>query len=512
MKSKMADTTNRILFFFCLIFFISLLLQGSTLPFVGINSWNFNTYSQIAKNYNTFGYLDTYLAPIVSVSVAVPMQPEYYLHHPQLLSLIQAVFFRFLSESFFVARLPVIVASIISLILIYKIANELKGKKFALFCFVVGSLIPGFSIFGRMVGQESLVMMFVLLTIYSYIKYSKKGSKIWSLAAVTSVILGTLSDWPMVYFVVFFSIFAFKAKTRYLYFQLLFTAVLTTLGFLAYIYVVNSGFRDLVNAFLVRSPGEVLLRSGWYISWLGTIFLRFLIYIGPVILILSILGFLRSYYTRTEKNYSFYLFISLLFFGIFHILLYPEGSFGHAYWIYYTLPFFVFTAGIFLSTFSKNKFILLSIFFLSFVYLLGVVHWKTGENRGNVFRYVLAKVISEYTTEYEKIDVNSESAVDPDLYEYAFNLDASKVKALNHKSISIFTCTNDCSGVEKINMSMSKNVVHLYSADFKGFISRPEGLKNKENVIIHYSQNNKKESIARRTYSFLMNNLEFPQL
>lgn len=188
----------------CIYFFFS----GINLPYVGPNAANFNDYSLIAKNYNIFGFLNTKLAGIVSVTKNLPSDPEYYLHHPPLLSIVGAFFFKMFGYDFWVGRLVVILFSLGSLPLIFAIGKNVLNKTYAWICVFTYVFVPGSVVFGRMIGQEPLVFFFSLATLLLIIKYLKNKSNFYIILIILSVILGTLSDWPMTYF---------SLITRYIY-------------------------------------------------------------------------------------------------------------------------------------------------------------------------------------------------------------------------------------------------------------------------------------------------------
>src|SRR3990167_443294 len=131
--------TGKWVLFLPLVIFSFFATRGINLPYVGPNAFNFNIYSIIAHNYNKFGLLSTKLAPIVSASPTLPQHPVYYLHHPPLLSIIEALFFSIFGEHFWAGRLTVIIFSFLSLVLIYLIGYRLNGRKFALFSLFIAS-------------------------------------------------------------------------------------------------------------------------------------------------------------------------------------------------------------------------------------------------------------------------------------------------------------------------------------------------------------------------------------
>lgn len=513
----MEEKINRqkILVLFCLIFFATLLFRGSSFPFVGINSWNFNTYSLVAHNYNKFGFLNTYFAPVVSVAEKLPENPVYYLHHPQLLSVIQALFFKILGENFLVARLPVILASIASLFLIYKIATVLKGEKYGLLCLSLGTVLPGFVVFGKMIGQEALVLMFVLSITYFTLLYKKTSRIRYFYLALLSAVLGSLSDWPVAYFILFFGLYAYSGPTKNFYRYLFLTSFLTYLVFLGYVAFFSQGFTDLSTAFLVRGPGEVLSNPVWYGLWPMTIGLRLFIYTGPFVLLAGCLGMVFAFKERLYDKSKFFIFLStFLLFGMMHILLYPEGSFGHAYWIFYTIPFFIFSAGFFLLKLQKKHFWLLMFFVVAGTYSLLVIHWKTAEARGNIFRYNFAQIVSEHFPKYSSVGLNPGSAIDPDLLGYVFSLNSYRVSKETLGKNMLYTCSNSCGAedLQIIDHLKDRRMTIVESPEMEGFIVSGKDSGFPERIYIMYDKQPGRESFFRKFYVFAMERLKFPQL
>lgn len=196
---------NYIFYIFVFLVFLGIFLfvitRGIDLPYVGPYAFNFNVYSIIAHNYNQFGMLAVKFTQISSPYEKLPIHPEYYLHHPPLISIIESLLFKIFGEHFWVGRLTVILFAFGSSILVYFIALMLRNRRYALFTFCVYSIIPASSIFGRMIGQEPLVVFFALLTLLFLLLYTKTNRTFYVPLLLLTVILGGLSDWPMVYFV-----------------------------------------------------------------------------------------------------------------------------------------------------------------------------------------------------------------------------------------------------------------------------------------------------------------------
>src|SRR3989344_4928433 len=512
-----------------ILIFVYFLTLGINLPYVGPNATNFNNYSLIARNYNKFGLLNTKFAQITSVSRTLPDNPQYYLHHPPLISIIQALFFKILGESFMTGRLPVIIFSILSLVFIYFIGKEIKNKKFALVAVIIYCFIPASSIFGRMIGQEPLVLFFSLASIYLLLKYLKSKSKLMLLLFFISIVLGTLSDWPMIYFSFWTSWFLIFKKEYKLAVACFAASLLTGIAFLLNIYYLVHGFSDIIAAFLTRSPGQLLNLPFWPIIWPLVIFIRLNVYFTPLFTLFSLV-FLKGFReTNRQNNNTVPIIFVMLFFGLTHIALFPEGSFGHPYWIYYLIPFIVFYSTFTLFKLFSSKKILLAVgLAVNFYFFIRVENWKIKEIQANLWRYDIAKTIEDkYLAPYETISINSNSLVDPDMFAYQFNHD---VLILNPKDIIkketntdhyIYSCFGECLKDKNLIelLENKKYVKEKFSQGDVYTIFLKEKRKNpgSENLYLSDSRNSLnivsgKESLFKKIYNYLLTFLHMPQL
>lgn len=451
-------TTNKA-FLLPLILFLVFILQGISLPFVGYNAWNFNTYSLIAHNYNKFGFIPTKFAPIISVAENIPQNPEYYLHHPQLLSVIESGIFRVLGESFVTGRLTVIIFALGSMILLYLIAKQLYSPKMATAAAAIYSLLPASVLFGRMLGQESLVLFFVLLAVFSLLMYLKFKKEKYLALLFLSIVLGTLSDWPMVYFTICLLPFMWVKKEFTLGIKLIITSITTAVLFLIYISLFNQ-LDNLIGAFIVRGPGALLQQPFWPLKWLLTIITRLLFYFNPIVFLVSLssLVLIIKKLLKRRADPTDILLLCLFAFGLLHILFYPEGSFGHPYWIYYLIPSVVLLTVMLISNKKLKTVPLLFVVILSIIYLWGVNTWKIKEIRGNVFRYELATLANKYLAPYEEVIINDNSVIDQDALLYPFYHKSILFKYLSDSEFKnynyiVYSCINTCTSNEVLNFN-----------------------------------------------------------
>lgn len=449
-KSENNNVTYIVLGAVCL-FLLSSLFYGSNLPYVGYNSWNYNIYSLIAHNYNNLGFFVTKFAPVISVTSELSEKPIYYLNHPPLLSVLIAMVFRAIGETFWAGRLVNIVASFFSCVLLFSIAKELAGKMYATIVFVISTIIPATIIFGRMIGQESLVLFFALLFLYMFLLFNRTGKKVWLIIGMSSIVLGTLSDWVMVYFTLSILVFLIYKKEKKVALSIVAISVATSLFYLAYTYLITGDATFLFGGFLNRSTGELLHRGNWGVIWIITILLRLFVYFNPVIVGLAVLYFFR--YRNNGGKGLFVLTASLFGFGMIHIILYPEGSYGHPYWTFYLFPAIALGSGVVVQKlWMTRKLIVILGLVLSSLYVMAVVQWKMKETIGNVFRYQLAKIASEQISDYTPILINRTGPIDPDIFQYSFH-HPTVILEPNQKKFPdlpfgavVFSCLPTCNG------------------------------------------------------------------
>lgn len=528
-----AMAKEKIIGFFAILLLGYLLTRGINYPYVGYNAWNYNTYSYIAKNYNTFGFVRTKFAPVTSVAKSFPSKPSYYLHHPQLLYVVMSLFFKVFGDDHWVGRLPVILATIGTVICIYLIGIMLKGKLFGLIALCVSALIPATSIFGRMIGHEAFVLFFAVLSIYFLLLYFKTKSTFFLFFVIISIVLGTLSDWPMTYFTVALAPFLMQKKRYRLALLLIATSMATAILFLVYILFLTGSISDLQQAFFVRSTGELLTYSYWPFRWIGIMILRIILYFNPVVLLFTGIYIFRLLSWRKKKTITQndLLIIGLLLFGLIHILLYPEGSFGHAYWIYYLLPFITFSSSSVLASLMKRKnaALLITLFALGLLFTTTVERWKTKEVEGNIFRYSLAQRANEHLIPYETILTNSQSVIDQDLWIYEFNhpakiTDPGRISDAPNFRIYAYSCMQRCSILDSNFSLLYKNynyfVINDSGAQLYVFNLRDKNIPEKSNSLTNgfnptsssHVTENRQESFLRKVYRNIKDALRAPQI
>lgn len=442
------------LFLIPFLIFSYYLVQGINLPYVGPNATNFSVYSLIAHNYNKFGYFETKLGNLISVSPKIPTNPTYFQHHPPLLSFIESILFRIFGESFWVGRLTVIIFSFGAYGLIYFIGKNLLNKKLGYILLLVTSIIPASTIFGKLIGQEPLVLFFVLLTLYSSLKFLKSGEKKYLIIGVISTILGTLSDWPMAIFsVCILPLFHKNKKLKKGLLLPLVSGIVVIILIIYFSWIMN-GLGDLQFAVAHRSFTGLLELTFWPFYWLSAIALRAFIYFNPVVVLLSAIGIYKVYKNfKTKKLTNTHVVIFCLFlFGFLHLIFYTQASFTHPYLIHYLLPFIVFSSSlVILNLYEKKKYIILiSISLFSLSYLFIIQNYKIKQTNSNIWKYETTAEVTKNLNKYEAIIINKDSALDGDMFWYPFEINVvvsaneNPQKLVNKSRHYVYSCLNIC--------------------------------------------------------------------
>ncbi len=515
--------------------FLIFIFRGINLPYVGPNATNFNVYSLIAHNFNKFGYLETKLAPVISVSNALPDKPEYFFHHPTLLSFVESVLFRMLGEGFWVGRATVVIFAIGSFILTFLIGKKIVNKKYGTIAVFVTALVPASTLFGKMIGQEPLVLFFCLLALYSVLMYLSSENKKFLILCLIAVVLGIFSDWPMMYFIFFFiPLFAKHKKIKTGIYIVLFSLAISVI-LLVYICFMESGLWDLQNAVTLRSISGLLSISLWAIRWIATIFLRFIIYFNPVLFLLSTVALyeISMRYIKKQLSDVDLVIVGLFLFGIFHVFLYGQASFTHPYLIYYLVPFIVYGSSLVILKFflKKDHFYLGGLTFLSIIYLLMIQVYKSEQISSNLWRYELTRAVSHHLGLYEEVLLNSSSVIDSDLLWYPFLINRkfvgenTSIENKDKHNHYIYSCLGKCN-LQNTQLNALKNrysFIYIFDSHAETYIFLLKQKKNQQvgekimpireiNLSKYFVSQTEGSQLIRKIYRFTVEILKVPQI
>jgi hypothetical protein len=513
----------------CLLFATYLFTRYINLPFVGPNATDQNIFSLVARNYNNWGLLNVKFAAIVYLYKDIPASPLIYFHHPIFMTVFMSFLYKILGYGFWVGRLSAIIPAFLGLIMLFLIGKEVKKTNFGILVLAIAVLIPATTVFGRMIHYiGAWTMLFIISTGFFSFKYVKSKNKIYFYLALICVIFGTLSDWAMTYFTPFLLPLMIKNGKKKEGIILVLTSTITAICFIFYSYLILGSLENVIDAILNRSAGRLLLLPFWPLLWGAVISIRSIVYLNPIFTILSIIYiylFIDKLIKKKLKNFDLLIF-AFFAVGATHILLFPEGSFGHPFWIYLLMPFIALSSADVIFERLQKSYLFLTIFLvLSIIFVLKIENWKTEQNLSNLFRYNLAKSISPFFKPYDTLAVNPDNAIDEDLLQYQFYQNIKRVELptnnfgdANYYVYSCLDCNLNIPGIrflaqrfkyKEFESAPGKVYIFFLKQKTENSISTTE---NKPPKIIKTGNLEIKQSYLRKTYDYLLNLLQVPQI
>lgn len=345
------------IFLLCFILLISLSIRLSYLDkeLGGHNSWGERFYSKIGLNYLEKGYLP-YFAQVSEYG--------YYKNHPPLFSIIESLFIALFGISIQVLRLGPLIFSLINTILIFLIINKISKKEIAILVATIYALFPMELYYGFHVDvQGSFLMMFILMSIYFYIKWVNENRFFTPLLVMLT--LAMFTDWPAYFLSLFifldYLLFEFKkTKNKKIFIIPILVIICFSLFILQY-YALSGSFEkvkeELSKSFYFRSYSRDLLPD-YGINAKFTIpefltkeFGRFKTLFTFPIILLSTFWLINFFIRKIKyKNLEFIerIILIMFFIAFFHIVIFMQGAYIHDFWAYYLIAFLSTTSSLFL--------------------------------------------------------------------------------------------------------------------------------------------------------------------
>lgn len=164
---------------------LCLRLMDITRPFYGYHMWNEAYYTTIARNFDHFGFLNSYNYDWHGSSeLSQRFGPSPFV--PWLVYLAS----RLLGPSEAVARLPILLLGMSSLLAIYLIARELYDESIALLSAFFAAIMPGAVFLSRQVALDSPMVAFGLASVWTLLRARRAGRGRWALVASSALCLG----------------------------------------------------------------------------------------------------------------------------------------------------------------------------------------------------------------------------------------------------------------------------------------------------------------------------------
>lgn len=201
--------------FLLIIIFASIVFSTNlTKPFIGHHDWNGAWYANIARNFLNYGFWETKFGSVLNYDQARPSEFAYATHYPPGLPIILAISFSVFGISEWSARLVPYMASLATIYMIYLLGIYFFDKKTAILASALTSVLPIVIYFSKVPVHETVILPFVLLSIFLYFKFTKEQNLKNFLQLAASLVVSHLIHWSA-YFVTplfFLSYLIFKKK------------------------------------------------------------------------------------------------------------------------------------------------------------------------------------------------------------------------------------------------------------------------------------------------------------
>jgi 4-amino-4-deoxy-L-arabinose transferase-like glycosyltransferase len=326
--------------------------------FIGLHEDNSALFSAFARNHIYYGLGNTRLFSVWDQTKSFPSQPNLYLNHPPLLSVMTAIPMAVFGDSEWVVRSVPIAAMLGSAWLLMVIISRLQSPVLGLLAGLFYVMLPVTAYFGRTLNHEPPVQFFSLLMLHGYLQwmgiygsgYSRKAGAVYY---VLGVVLGTGTGWAaaimagMISVWHIFRTFYNRSLVRFLLPLTAIPAVSLTAVVVHILWGCHWNIRWFVFLFLTRAErpvswGQWFVRHWIFLKDNFSVFAIGAAVIYPVIVLFAVYctsdnSRLRGIF-RNKSGVSSVLLTLLQ--GLIWIFLVRRHSWAHSYWQYFIAPFF----------------------------------------------------------------------------------------------------------------------------------------------------------------------------
>ena len=184
---------------FCLTLSVAVNLQSVAEEFLfGHKGWCAARRAVAARNFVRHGFSEAKYGPVENLNPkAEPAEFEHYWHHPVGIHLLVGASFSVLGVGEWQARLVPVILMILGFLLFADMARRWwpngPGRWAAMVLFIT---TPMLAYYGPFVNQEALVLLFCLLSLWTWMRWQETKQHRWIAASAVVAILGAWSDWP----------------------------------------------------------------------------------------------------------------------------------------------------------------------------------------------------------------------------------------------------------------------------------------------------------------------------
>ncbi|MFC1711799.1 ArnT family glycosyltransferase [Patescibacteria group bacterium] len=315
-----------------------LLTRDLNEPFWGHHEFNGVFYSNIARNYLKYGFLQTGFKEVTNYGTVARSNFSYHTHHPPLFPIFLSLAFKLFGISEVVARTMSIFFSLGFLLVFYLLAKYIYNISKAAIFLLFGIFTPVFLYYARLPVYEPIASFFIIITAFFYLYWHKTKNNKFFILGLVSLLLAQLTEWPSFYLspCLFLHQFIFYPKKRKLAISWLAIPGMTIIAIL-----LLRPSQGLLSIFTKRmSVGSSQPFTFWEFIRLELARLRSF-FTTPLLLLTFfwVAGYIKKFISNFKKiDFKEHFIIFFLIFGLAHIIIFPNIAWYHDYMFYYFFP------------------------------------------------------------------------------------------------------------------------------------------------------------------------------
>ncbi|MFH0943326.1 MAG: glycosyltransferase family 39 protein [Candidatus Beckwithbacteria bacterium] len=317
-------------------------IQNLNKPFYGHHDFNSVYYSIMARNYLKYGLAATKLGQVTNSGPVSQTEFNFQTHYPSTFPLLLAGSYKLFGYHEWAGRLVPLIFSLGILILLFKIARQLRFSPLASLATSIIAVTPMLRYFGKLPVHEPLVVFCSLLSVYFYLKYIREPSKYWLRVLCLSAFINAFISWPGYLLYPLLTLHAFiYYRQHWRSVAVVNLSLILSFGLhLIHTYLLTGDWfgGGLIKALIFRLNLSVTNGFTWGKYLIQEA--RILTVYYTRILLFSALIFCLSIFKNKKLSLASSIIVTLALFGLAYALIFSNMVFIHDYFNIFFLPFF----------------------------------------------------------------------------------------------------------------------------------------------------------------------------
>jgi hypothetical protein len=296
-----------------------------------------------ARNMVRYGFFTCHFGYVENCDWVDPTQFTFYNHHPPLVPILLAISAKLFGDVPWAYRLPGAISSVLTSGLLYLMLARKFDWRVGFSTALLYSFIPFTWMFGDMpdvVGPN--LLLFGLLTIECYSRWSDNGAREWIYWAIASWLLCALCDWPAFFLVPVLSAHFVLTRPRQVWLHIVPFAFFAGLVLVAQLgWLTKGGDTSVISQFFHRidGPSDLGVKIG-FAEWWKVSIENYVYHTFTLPVIAACLIYLVSLVQIARQNYKALSVhdttLMMLSWGLVHVLIGFQSSYQHM-WVWCVL-------------------------------------------------------------------------------------------------------------------------------------------------------------------------------